>query len=71
MTIHLQGIGQNEAIKAKDIKPGDVLKWNYGYTSQVVEIIKETPKQIIVKTVASGETYERRFNKERLVGIAR
>lgn len=72
--IHLLGHGKQSAKYASDIKVGDVLMWNYGATAKVVEIVKETPKYIIIKeeytksTIGSeGETYNRRLLKTRLV----
>ena len=38
--IKLQGIyGKKEAKEVKDLKIGDVITWNYGYQSEVVEMI--------------------------------
>jgi len=68
--IRLQGEGMVDAILAKDIKVGDILCWNYGYTSTVQQIVKETPKQIVIKTLSDdGFLHERRLGKSRLVGI--
>lgn len=59
-----------DAILAKDIKVGDTLVWNYGYTSSVRKIVKETPKQIVINELCEdGNLYERRLGKSRLVGI--
>lgn len=49
-TIHLQGIGEKEAIAAQELKVGDILMWNFGYTSTIIEILKETTKSITIKT---------------------
>lgn len=49
-TIHLQGIGEKEAIAAQELKVGDTLMWNFGYTSTIIEILKETAKSITIKT---------------------
>ena len=67
---HLQGMGMVDAILAKDIKVGDILVWNYGYTSSVRQILKETKTQIVIQTLCGdGNVYERRLSKNRLVGI--
>ena len=70
-SIHLQGIGQFQAKKAKDIVIGeDYLVWNFGLTSKPVDIVKQTPKQIVFLVVTpEGNVYERRLNKERLVAF--
>ena len=40
MTIKLQGIYNQQAAKAaKELKTGDVIVWNYGYTSTVVDLM--------------------------------
>ena len=49
-TIHLQGIGEKEAVAAQELKVGDILMWNFGYTSTIIEILKETAKSITIKT---------------------
>lgn len=49
-TIHLQGIGEKEAVAAQELKVGDTLMWNFGYTSTIIEILKETAKSITIKT---------------------
>ena len=68
--IQLIGYGWVDAHQAKDIKQGDTLMWNYGVTSVVESIEKETPKQIVIKErYQSGKSYTRRMGKERLVCI--
>lgn len=69
-TIRLQGLGLYKADSAKDIKVGDSLVWNFGETSTVTSITKETEKSIwIEETCKSGNTYNRRFLKTRPVKI--
>lgn len=69
--IHLQGIGMQPAITASEVAVGAVLLWNYGATSVVVEITKETAKSIVIKErCGNGKIYQRRMLKSRLVGIA-
>ena len=47
--------------------------WNFGETSTIVEIVKQTAKTITVKERSdrSGNIYERRFNKTRKVAIVK
>lgn len=63
MNIHLQGIGERPAIHAKDLKEGDIMVCNFGMTQTVTEIRKRTEKS------ESGELYETRYLKTRLVAI--
>lgn len=68
-TIQLQSIGRVKAIPAGQLKEGMKMVWNFGYTSIVKEITKETSKSIWVSTIdsKSGKEYNRRFLKTRLV----
>lgn len=69
-TIQLQRIGLQKATEAKNIKVGDTLIWNFGDTSKVLEIVKETAKTLIIKELCeSGNVYSRRLGKERLVAV--
>jgi hypothetical protein len=68
--IHLIGYGMVNAKPAKEVKKGDTLVWNYGVTSIVDSILRETPTQIVIEErYESGKTYTRRMGKERLVGV--
>jgi hypothetical protein len=69
-TIQLQSIGKRKATEAKNIKVGDTLIWNFGYTTKVLEIVKETAHTIIIRSInESGKIHDRRLGKERLVAI--
>lgn len=72
MVIQLQGIGKQKAIEAKDLKPGMITVWNYGYkeTIKSIEFSKtgKTLRAIIISE--SGRETERRLKADRLVGIA-
>ena len=74
MTIKLQGIYNQQAAKAvKELKTGDVIVWNYGYTSTVVDLIpSKTGKTItcMLKSNQDGVIRERKMGAERLVAIA-
>ena len=68
--IHLIGYGMVNAKPAKEVKKGDTRVWNYGVTSIVESIVKETPTQIVIsERYDSGKSYNRRIRKERLVGV--
>lgn len=71
--IKLQGIsGQQEGTATKNLKIGDVIVWNYGMKSEVVEIIpSKTGKTItfMLKSHQDGEIRSRKMGAERLVVI--
>ena len=75
-TIQLQGLGQVNAKQAQDFSIGETMMWNFGYTSEILEIVKETKTQIIFKLNSicsmgknTGFIGERRLKKQRLVGF--
>ena len=74
MTLNLQGIYTKPEAKAvKELKTGDVIMWNYGYTSTVVDLIpSKTGKTItcLLKSSQDGVVRERKMGAERLFAIA-
>lgn len=69
-TLRLQGLGVLEGIKAKNIKVGDVLVWNYGGTELVKEItFSKTGKTLVAVVECNGKDYERKMNAERIVVV--
>lgn len=71
-TRHLQGIGNKPAIPAKELKVGTIILWNYGYTSEVLDIVPSKSGKTLIATTKSesGNIYQRRFNADKLVAIA-
>ena len=73
MTIHLQGIyGNVNAIKVADLKPGDVVTWNYGYKSKVVSLEKSKSGKTVIAMMMSlqdGIVRERRMSVNKLVAV--
>ena len=71
--VKLQGIyGAKEGTPTKDLKVGDVLIWNYGYKSEVVEILpSKTGKTItfMMKSIESGKITPRKMGADRLVVV--
>ena len=69
----LQGLyGEQKEIKAQDVVIGTILKWNFGYTSEVIEI-KPCGKQsvyITTKSTDNGYIGTRRFNLNRILALA-
>ena len=72
-TVKLQGIhGEQKGKPTKNLKVGDVIVWNYGYKSEVVEIIpSKTGKTInfMLKSFESGNISPRKMGADRLVVI--
>lgn len=72
MEIYLQGVGRHEAIEAKDLKPGMITVWNYGYKELVksVEFSKSRKTLIVViESLPYGKEFTRRFTASRLVAV--
>ena len=72
-TIQLQGIGKTEARSVNNLKVGDVIMWNYGYTSEVVNIEESgtgKTRILLLKSNTDGITRSRRLANTRLVAIA-
>ena len=69
----LQGLyGEQKEIKAKDVVIGTILKWNFGYTSKVIEI-EPCGKQSVyltTKSLQNGYIGKRRFNLNRTLAVA-
>ncbi len=70
----LQGMyGEQKAIEAKDLKPGMVTVWNYGY-KEIVKSVEpsKTGKtlKVVIVSEESGNIYERKMKATRLVAIA-
>jgi len=64
--IHLQAVGNVPAVKASELQVGDVLRWNFGYTSTIERITpNQTGSMITVEFV--GSKYPRRYRLDTLV----
>ncbi|GGF86567.1 hypothetical protein [Paenibacillus aceti] len=73
-TINLQGVGSVSAISAGELKVGDVCVWNFGYKSEVVDVIvSKTGKTItaMLKSCNDGIVRGRRLGVNSLVGVAK
>lgn len=72
-TIKLQGIyGAQKGIPTKELRVGDVIVWNYGYKSEVVDIIpSKTGKTItfMLKSFESGNISPRKMGADTLVVV--
>ena len=72
-TVKLQGIhGEQKGTPTKNLKLGDVIVWNFGYQSEVVDITpSKTGKTItfMLKSIGSGNINPRKMGADRLVVI--
>ena len=72
-TVKLQGIhGEKKGTTTKDLKIGDIIIWNFGYKSEVVDITpSKTGKTItfMLKSLESGNVNSRKMVADRLVVI--
>ena len=72
-TVKLQGIsGQQKGTPTKDLRVGDIIIWNFGYRSEVVEITpSKTGKTItfMLKSFSDGIVRSRKMGADRLVVI--
>ena len=68
--IHLQGIGLHDAVPVNEIKPGDVIIWNFGFSSRVIRTqMSKTGKSVTIETEAETRHYTRRYNANTLLAI--
>jgi len=68
-SVQLQAVGLVNGTPAGEIKVGTTLLWNFGATSIVKEITKETEKSVWFLTqTQNGNFYNRRFLKTRVIG---
>lgn len=70
--VHLQSYGFADAVKAMALEPGDVMIWNWGQTSEVVSVDSVSAHYLtITEKTKTGYQGERRFKKDRLVGVVK
>ncbi len=69
-SIQLQSVGLVNAIPAGQVTIGTTLLWNFGHSSTVKAITKETLKSVWFTTQTdNGNIYNRRFLKTRLIAV--
>lgn len=72
-TVRLQGLGTSKGTPVKDLKIGDIIMWNFGYKSQVVDLVpSKTGKTItaMLRSDSDGVVRERKMGADRLVVLA-
>lgn len=70
--VQLQGIGKRNAIEVKNLKIGDVIMWNFGYTSKVIDLIPSKTGKTITAMLSScndGTVRPRKMGANRLVAV--
>ena len=72
-TVKLQGIhGEKQGTPIKDLKIGDVIIWNFGYKSEIVEIIPSKTRKtfnIMLRSFEDGQIRPRKMGADRLVVV--
>lgn len=69
--VHLQSVGRVPAKRASEVKPGDVLMYNFGYTYTVLSVTPKGKSVLIVERADdSGKEYTRRRLGSTLVAWA-
>jgi hypothetical protein len=69
MAVWRQVVGWCHAKQARDIRPGDVLIYNYGSTAKVESIEKETAKTVTIAVRAGTVLYRQRKNKDTWIAV--
>jgi preprotein translocase subunit YajC len=57
MCIWLQSYGWQPAKLGKDLKEGDIIVYNCGYTGKIQKIERQTEKSIFVTILENGKEY--------------
>lgn len=74
-TKHLQWIGQHPAVKASELKPGDITVWNGGGTEKIIAVTPSKSGKTLTATIeytgVGGKIKRstRRFGVNTLIGI--
>jgi len=72
MAVWLQDIGWVAAKQGSNLKAGDELVYNYGYTAVITRVIKETAKTVLfeIKSTESDSVQEQRIGKDTWKAVA-
>lgn len=73
--IKLQGIPQKfDGVAARDLKAGDIILWNFGYKSEIINIqVSKTGKTIVLslKSLETGNISDRKTTAAREFAVER
>lgn len=70
----LSGVGSVPGYNASNIKKGDILMFNYGYTSKVENVVpSKTGKSVSITTRSSisGEKFTKTYRSNQLLAVAK
>lgn len=67
--VHLINCGNVEAKPVAQFRVGEKMMYNYGAAYTITEVVKETPKTVVLALDDNGTRYEQRFKKATLWGI--
>ena len=67
--VRLQSYGFAPTVQAKHLIAGDILRHNYGSTSEVIGVIDQTDAFITFQVMESGRLYDKKCGKERYVPV--
>lgn len=68
--IQLQGIGRKNAIKVDDLEIGMHILYNYGASSEIVDIVPcGTQKRSVYTKDKNGQIWNRRYMRNRLIAV--
>lgn len=67
----LQGVGMTDAKTAAEFRKGELIKWNFGYKSEILEIEPCGTKCLYITTkgIDSGYISRNRYAKDTLLAI--
>lgn len=70
-SVHIQNIGKVVAKPASELKVGDILLYNFGYTS-TVKTVEQRGKSVYITVLNHSDNaeYSRRYTKTRLVAMS-
>ncbi len=70
-TTWIQGVGAHYGKPAGELQKDDVIVWNFGTTTQVLKIMKETKTlvEVYLFEPQTWKSYKRRLKKNRIVAI--
>ena len=67
-TIHLQFVGEHPAIPARDVKIGDVLVFNWGYTEKVRSITPNKSGKSLIFEYEGTDSNGKHWTQTKRVG---
>jgi hypothetical protein len=72
--VQLQSVGKVNAVKGSNLKPGDIIAFNWGYTAKVLDVEPSASGKTVTVTAVSSDTgnkYTRKYGADRLVPLSK